>query len=185
MFNLPELLNKLVDLVQGVWETLFGCSLPHPREAMNWKAVSIDTVIGAWLDDWEVPLKFRHFWHAVNFELSSARPEPANSFEIYNWETGKFESAKHIIVRPEWASPGVIAHESAHVAYSLFLNQNQKTNFTVVIELVSQKNKLVRRIIKETNWGNVWQERHAEIYRFLGQQMPKELKKYYPKLLEE
>jgi len=86
-------------------------------------------------------------------------------------------------IRPEWANPGVIAHELAHESYSL-LNAGQKAGFGVELNRLENTNNMVRLLYSRIPYAkaNVI-EAHAEIYRYMGEWMPETLKKYYPKLL--
>jgi len=90
---------------------------------------------------------------------------------------------KEIFIRPEWCSAGVIAHESAHVSW-FELTQQQQIEFFKVFneELVSDY--LMIMLDRKNDYMNTSAiEAHAECYRYLGQQAPQSLRKFYPYLL--
>ena len=86
-----------------------------------------------------------------------------------------------MFVRPEWANPGVIAHEMAHISYS-FLTITDVAQFALtylplladaLVKLLESQNQYMKTSTVEL---------HAEVYRYLGERMPQSLKTFYPKL---
>ena len=160
-------------MCKKLWYTIFGYPLPHPREAERTGAtmdsVDLSEVVYQWLTKWEVPTESFDFWKGIKYTLSESLPYPA-------WKVGQ-----DIFVRPEAALPGVLAHESAHISQGL-LKEKDFAEFTS--KALNSTDPLVKQIMSKSNWGSPDIERHAEIYRFLGQKMPEEFKQYYPNLLK-
>lgn len=82
-----------------------------------------------------------------------------------------------IYIQSQFANPGVLAHEAAHVVYPLIDKDGFEVKFNKLladpkIVLLSKMGKLLSMI-----------ENHAEIYRYWGNQMPETLKHFYPKLI--
>lgn len=150
--------------------------LTHPEEPANPQATMANTDILAvrakWFADWRVPEPWRSFWRHVNIYLDDTVPAAATWSEI-------FQSAYN----PQWANPGVLAHEMAHISYYL-LNPEEKTDFEVAYRRAATEDVLVEYLFSRKPYGKTNAvEGHADIYRFLGADMPADLIKYYPRLL--
>ena len=154
-------------------------TLPHSEELMNPFAnmdnTDIEIVIQKWLDDWKVPEIYHDYWHDVDIMLSVRFDYPAATFS----------ETKEMYVRPEWANPGVLAHEAAHISYSV-LDPGPKASFrTQYTECLSDRSEKLLQLLYSKNqyMKTSVVECHAEIYRFLGTKMPERLIQYYPVLL--
>jgi hypothetical protein len=154
-------------------------TLPHPEEPINPNAtmdnVSIGKALTDWCDQYNVPLEYHPFWFdAIVITLSITISYPAGTWE----QDGK----RHMIVRPEWLNPGVIAHEQAHNSYAL-LTDSQKTEFSAKYNPLKDTDPLIKLLYSQNTYGLTNDiEGHAEIYRYLGDKMPLPLKPFYPKL---
>lgn len=84
-----------------------------------------------------------------------------------------------IYIQSQFANPGVLAHEAAHVSYSL-LTDKGKADFEIKFNLLSSDPKII--LLKNMGKLSNMIENHAEIYRYWGNQMPGTLKQFYPKL---
>jgi len=149
-------------------------SLPHPCEKPDFSRTIGNTrmasICGAWLEGWAVDDP--DFWlNEVTIELSIKYPTPGLSFS----------EDKKIILRPEWANPGTLAHEAAHVSYSL-LSDTGKSNFE--FQYYACRDGLLTYLQSKVPYMHTnIVEAHAEIYRYLGQKMPVELRDFYLKLI--
>ena len=110
----------------------------------------------------------------IEIKLDNTLPYPAGTYEL--------NGIRHLNIKPEWVNPGVIAHEQAHNSYAL-LTSEQKTGFTATYTPLKTSNPLLVFLFSKNSYGLTNEiEGHAEIYRYLGAEMPQELKKYFPKL---
>ena len=172
------------------WAKLFKkkeLALPHPEEPVNpqatIKSVDIKGVVKEWYDNWGVPLIHQPFWDDVSIVLVE------NLFCVINNQIVKvpaltYADTKEVSIDPQWANTGVIAHEMAHISYSL-LDFGQRTSFMLQYsECVGDSQEKLFQLLCDTNTYmeiNMF-EAHAEIYRYLGERMPESLKRFYPKL---
>lgn len=152
-------------------------SLLHPEEKPNYTQtknnVDLDAVFAAWCTSYQVPEEHRDYWrHQIVITIDDTLNYPACAWGLHD--------RRYLSVRPEWCNPGVIAHEQAHNSYDL-LTEEQRVNFkNDFTPLIKSDLKL---LFDAHPYGlTSTAEAHAEIYRYLGQSMPKVLKKYYPKL---
>lgn len=154
-------------------------SIPHPEEPPDYSRTIENTDLDAVLDEWElnydVPVGEREYWKTkIEIKLDATIPYPAGTYEL--------NGIRHLTIRPEWVNPGVIAHEQAHNSYAL-LTSEQKTEFATTYAPIKTSDPLVVFLFHENSYGLTNDiEGHAEIYRYLGAEMPGVLKKYYPKL---
>lgn len=155
-------------------------SIPHPEEPYDPDAtkytVSIGLVFQEWYDTYQVPIPNRSFWSTqIIIKIDPDFPYPAGAW----FENGK----RHATFQPGYFNKGVVAHEQAHNSYAL-LTEEQKGSFSSAYHaLMEQDNKQLEALFICNPYGLTNDvEAHAEIYRYLGQQMPKILKQYYPKL---
>jgi hypothetical protein len=153
--------------------------LPHPEEKPDYShnienTVFLD-VLNKWFEIYNVPEQYRGFWQdriavTVTVEISY----PAGT-----WDQ---DGVRHLAVRPEWLNPGVIAHEQAHNSYAL-LTDSQKAEFSSVYNPLKDTDSFIKLLYSKNTYGLSNDiEGHAEVYRYLGEKMPEQLKKYYPKL---
>ena len=154
--------------------------LPHPEEPPN-PSQTVDNVdLDATLDLWEVNynvlIEYRDYWKTkIAIELDAELPYPAATYEL--------DGIRHLTIRPEWVNPGVIAHEQAHNSYAL-LTEEEKAEFSTIYTPLKTTDPLIVFLYSKNSYGLTSDvEGHAEVYRYLGEEMPQVLKKYYPKLL--
>jgi hypothetical protein len=158
--------------------------LPHPEEPVNYD-ITIDNfdlseVFNKWMNDWFVPQEYRDIWLTkmgnitVTLEIINYQVVPA-----WTWEEN---GERYMKVRPEWLNPGVIAHEQAHNSYAL-LTEEQKTAFSAAYTPLKDTDPMIKYLYSINSYGLQNDiEGHAEVYRYIGEQMPGELKQFYPKL---
>jgi hypothetical protein len=165
-------------------------TLPHPEEPMNPVATLANTnaaaIITKWLTDWEVPAQHWDYWKtAIDMQIHDIYPDSLIRMGINQdtpsatWEAG---GKRHLAIKPKWLNPGVIAHEQAHNSYAL-LTPSQKAEFSAVYTPLKNSDSLIKLLYSINRYGLTNDiEGHAEVYRYIGQQMPALLKFYYPRL---
>jgi len=165
-------------------------SLPHPEEPMNPAAtianMSVAAVINQWLTGWEVPRQHWDSWKtAIDIQVYDIYPASIIAMGMNQdtpaatWEAG---GKRHLAIKPKWLNPGVIAHEQAHNSYA-FLNSDLKANFAALYAALKERDQVLKLLFTMNRYGLTNDvEGHAEIYRYIGQQMPIQLKQYYPLL---
>jgi hypothetical protein len=184
--NLFDSLNTLLN-TQAKNQTT---SLPHPEEPMDPSATLANTnvmaIITKWLMDWGVPTQYWDHWKtAIDIQVYEIYPAFLIAMGInqdtpaVTWEA---DGKRHLAIKPKWLNPGVIAHEQAHNSYAL-LESAQKMNFSNFYTPLKDTDPLIRLLYSKNTYGLTNDiEGHAEIYRYIGQQMPAQLKPYFPRL---
>jgi hypothetical protein len=165
-------------------------TIPHPEEAMNPSArianINVNAIMTKWFQDWQVPSQYWDYWKtAIDIQVHDVYPASLLSAGIKQdtpagtWEAG---GKRHLAVKPQWLNPGVIAHEQAHNSFAL-LNANQKAAYATVHNSLKNTDYLIRLLYSKNQYGlSTDVEGHAEVYRYIGQYMPEQMKQYYPKL---
>lgn len=154
-------------------------TLPHPEEPVNYECTienyNLDVIFEKWFDDYLVPVEYRDYWrNKIEIEVTLTIPFPAGTYDIPN--------GRHLSIRPEWLNAGVIAHEQAHNSYAL-LTVTDMEQFAIEHDSLKNTEPLIKLLYSINSYGlNNSVEAHAEVYRFLGQQIPERLKQYYPRL---
>ena len=169
-----------------------GLVIPHPEEARNPSATVANTnvmaVITKWLQYWGVPAPYWDYWKtAIDIQVYDVYPDSLTATGLRQdtpaatWEAG---GKRHLVIKAPWLNPGVIAHEQAHNSYAL-LNPNQKTAFASIYNSLKNIDPLIKLLYSINTYGlSTDIEGHAEVYRYIGQQMPAQIKQYYPKLFD-
>jgi hypothetical protein len=165
-------------------------AIPHPEEPMNPSAtlsnISVPTVFDQWIAGWAVPSKYWEHWKkAVDIQVYDVYPDYIIALGINQdtpaatWEAG---GKRHLAVKPGWLNPGVIAHEQAHNSYT-YLDSGQKSAFSALYASLKNTEPLIKALYSINKYGLTSDvEGHAEVYRYIGQFMPPQLKAYYPML---
>jgi len=152
-------------------------TVPFPKEPENPTATldntDLQSVIASWMVSREVPVAYRLFWtEGVKIQLSYQYPYAAASAETLR-----------VWVNPVHATPGVVAHECAHISYR-YLSDDDRIAWASSFDHALVHDCLLKFVSeKEPYMLHNYIEAHAEVYRYLGPQMPKELKRFYPKLI--
>jgi hypothetical protein len=153
--------------------------IPHPEEAPDLSKtienIDLNSALNEWATKYSVPETYRDYWKSrIIIKLDANLPSPAQTFES--------GGVRHLTIKPAWVNPGVIAHEQAHNSYAL-LNKKQKKEFSKVYTPLKKTDRLIVFLYSKNSYGLTSDvEGHAEIYRYLDEEMPEVLKKYYPKL---
>jgi hypothetical protein len=164
-------------------------AIPHPEEPVNPAATLANTdsaaIINKWLMDWAVPLQNHDYWKTViDIQVFDIYPQNIIAMGI-NQEipaaTWYADNKRHLVIKTKWLNPGVIAHEQAHNSHWL-LAEEQKGQFAAAYKVLKQTDEMVRFIFSKQVTTTDDVEAHAEIYRYLGQFMPAQLRMYYPLL---
>ncbi len=149
--------------------------LPYPEEARNLDAniynINLHMVVEAFLIKYKVPEVSHDYFRSIKVILDENLPYPAAKF-----------GDNELRVHPQWANPGIIAHEMAHFSYPL-MNNIQQEEFACLYKIERDSNDLVKLVFQTHGYAYTNDvEAHAEIYRYLGYMMSEVLKKYYPRL---
>lgn len=155
-------------------------TLPHPEEPRRPMSVASNVNIQAvklqWLVQWEVPDKYIEFWdRTTKLVLVENLTYQGKPYPSLKWDD-------RIDIDPTWANPGVIAHEVAHIQYSM-LTEQRKQDFVLAYDSVIGAPLLVLLREQKPYCLTSMTEMHAECYRYLGLSMPAELKEFYPCLM--
>jgi hypothetical protein len=164
--------------------------LPHSEIPLNSLATladfDVDATILKWLIDWEVPQTWWSHWkRSVDVQVYSIYPPfildmgVKPDTPVIAWSA---DGKRHIAIKISWLNPGVIAHEQAHFSYAL-LNPEQKSAFSVLFSSLKKTDPLILQLFSfDSNRFSDDVEGHADVYRYIGQHMPEQLKQYYPTL---
>jgi hypothetical protein len=153
--------------------------IPHPEEAPDLsktiETIDLNSALSEWAIKYNVPGNYRDYWKSrIAIKIDANLPSPAETFES--------GGVRHLTIRPEWVNPGVIAHEQAHNSYAL-LTKKQKKEFSKVYTPLKITDPLIVFLFSKNSYGlSSDVEGHAELYRYLNEEMPEVLKKYYPRL---
>ena len=154
--------------------------IPHPEEQPDYtktvENVNVDDVLNKWLVSYNVSEEYHDYWkQQIVVTVTDTIPYPAGTY-------ANGDGKRHLIIRPEWLNPGVIAHEQAHNSYAL-LTDEQKAEFEATYTPLISTDKYIKLLYSTNTYGlTSVVEGHAEIYRYLCEKMPDVLKQFYPKL---
>jgi hypothetical protein len=154
-------------------------SIPHPEEAPDYsktiESTDLDSALNEWEVNYSVPEMHREYWKTkISMQLNADLPYPSATYEK--------GGVRYLTIRPAWVNTGVIAHEQAHNSYAL-LSEEQKTKFSAIYTPLKTTDPLIVLLYSINSYGLTSDiEGYAEVYRYLGEKMPEELKEYYPRL---
>jgi hypothetical protein len=164
--------------------------LPHPEEPVNEKQTVANAftqmILQKWLTDWNVPSEYWDFWK-TRIKLTVYDTWPAECLALgIKIDTPAYaielNGIRQLNSLAKWLNPGVIAHEQAHNSYALLTNP-EKEAFSTEYKAVKGSDPYIVLLYSLNNYGLQSDiEGHAEVYRYIGDKMPGQLKKYYPKL---
>jgi len=156
-------------------------SLLHPEEMPDYSqtcdGIYISKAIDGWLTKWDVPAEYHDYWRAsIVINVSNDMDNPAQSWGYPG------SLVRYIDIKPAYLNAGVIAHEQAHNSYAL-LTDEQKELFAAEYLPLIKSDPYIKLLYSVNNYGlTSIIEGHAEVYRYIGANMPETLKSYYPKL---
>jgi len=146
-------------------------TIPHPEEPMNPDAtiynMNLEMVRQAWYQVWKVPTKSQAFFDKVILKLDPNFPYLAGT------------AGNEITFQPVWCNKGTMAHEMCHIAYAL-LTDKEKSDFEATFNTVKDE-----PIMKLVNFNRGMVENHADTYRYIGDNMPEVLKRFYRGLFND
>ncbi len=157
-------------------------AISHPEEPRDPSAtletVNVRAVINTWFADWEVPPPYQVFWRTVEIV-----PVAHVMVGVTDCPAATWADTLTVKIQPGWCNAGVIAHEMAHISWSLLIAE-QQVEFASLHDSLKDTEPLMTLLYSQNGYGLTSAiEGHAEIYRYLGAQMPAALKRYYPKLM--
>jgi hypothetical protein len=147
--------------------------LPYPEEEPDYThTITGEELLQGFFNRYFIPQVYWNFWRRVTIVVDKTLPYPA----------GMVSQTKTLLLKPEYTNPGILAHEFSHLSY-YELNPNKKASFTTEYNSALQTDGLLKLLYSKKPYmqTNII-EAHAEIFRYLGNKMPEQLKKYYPKL---
>ncbi len=157
--------------------------LPHPEETMNMNATienvnpaDLRYIINKWIYDWKVPAEYIPFWCSINITLVTGLTILYNG-QFMQVPAATWVEERRMELDPKWCNPGVLAHEFAHISYSL-LTPEQKAQFSAKFYYLRDTDLLTLFEQKPYGLTNDM-EGHADTYRYMGEGMPQELKVFY------
>ena len=148
-------------------------SLPYPEEPPDFNLnITHEQLLQTFLTKYFIPQGHWDFWKQVTIKFDKTLAYPA----------GMISETKTLLLKPEFANSGVLAHEFSHLSYS-FLAEGQKNWFVEDYNAAIKTDALLQFLDSKNSYMNTSMiEAHAEIFRYLGNQMPASLRAYYPKL---
>ena len=172
MFYLLRLLRRL--FVKPEPEPVV--TLPYPEAPVDYSRTIMNTFAGDLLAEWAeaYDVADMDFWRRDCDIQVSLR---------FSHAACCIGQTRQIWVRPEYANPGVLAHEACHIAWQL-LTVEERGYFHATFNLARQTDEMLKLAWETKPYmrSNVV-ESHADCYRYLGRRMPEVLWKYYPKLI--
>lgn len=149
-------------------------TLPYPEEKPDLTATVDNTSARGLLSLWI--LKYQpsdpQFWQTIDLTITGAITNAAETIS----------ELKQVKVQPQFASPGVLAHELAYISYH-YLSDQERADFNGRLTILKD-DPMVSLVMKEHPYGKTnMVEAHAETFRFLGRQLPLSLWRFYPHLL--
>lgn len=183
-----SILKKLAELLLAiVWvfykpnPTVYvePLDIPHPENYADGDNIdeSVEAISG-WLKHWSVPAKYHTFWWGVTRVVVENYKYPASITDLNPNTTGD----EVFTLNPWWDTEGVCAHElGGHINW-FYLTKAEREEFKEVSDALMKTSPLLQKLFAWNGYGlTSTVERHAEIYRYIGQYMHPDLKKFYPK----
>jgi hypothetical protein len=188
-------MDFILFLIKLIMDLFRKPSLPHPEEPQDKNKTlantSIDEVFKTWFTRWAVPVANWDYWYqAIDIHVQDGWTLEQIGMLPYGYKTPAYtyeaDGIRHFYCLATWWTPGVVAHEQAHNSYAL-LTEAQKDQYEIAYQQC-QNDPYIKLLHSQNTYMNALDahsrhvEAHAEVYRFLGQQVPEELKRFYPKL---
>lgn len=148
-------------------------ALPYPEESPDYNLnITGEALLQQFFIKYHIPEVYRNFWRSVIIKFDKTLPYPA----------GMISQTKTLLLKPEYANPGIVAHEFSHLSYAE-LSQDKRGSFATQYNSLLQTDGLMKLLYSQKPYmkTNIV-EAHAEVFRYLGDKMPSQLNKYYPKL---
>ena len=148
-------------------------AIPYPEEAPDYNLnITGEVLLQKFFAKYDIPEVYWNFWRRVTIKIDRTLQYPA----------GMISQTKTLLLKPEYANAGIIAHEFSHLSYSE-LSQQKRESFAVEYNSALQTDSLLKFLYSQKPYMKTNDiEAHAEIFRYLGNKMPLQLNKYYPKL---
>jgi hypothetical protein len=179
-----------LDLILNLFKKLnsqYAVVIPFPEEKFDktqTASTDIEAIRTAWLTNYQVPAEQWTYWRsAVGIAFSSQLNNPA-------WKWVDDKGINQLRFNAGWANAGTMAYEASHVAWAN-LTDEQKTGFKAAFDTIVKTDPRFILLFKQhphelvadtDTTGDVRIGGHAENYRTMGNQMPIELRQFYPRL---
>jgi hypothetical protein len=157
-------------------------TLPHPHNASHTPDQDSGQMMEEFLTHWNVPETYKDFWRGIPVTVMDGYIYPASWQDAdgnpltYSDEKLTFDEA--------WDDEGVCAHECAHVSWE-FLTPAQRDAFATLHDYYKNVDPYMKLLYSINTYGLTnSNEAHSEIFRYIGDKMPLELKKFYPRLID-
>lgn len=171
-------------------------TLPHPEEpARDWQRTSpigetdhlFESVFWEFIAQWGVPAseaealrnttiwEFYDEWPQTYLDWGLQPNTPACA-----WTDG--DGYRHSAYLAKWAVPGVMAHEAGGHGAWFQQSEPEHVDFEDTYQTVKDAPLIVLLWSINTYGLSSPVERHAELYRYLGTNVPEPLKRFYPRL---
>ena len=94
--------------------------LPYPEEAPDYTyTITGEELLQRFFNRYFIPEVYWNFWRRVTIVVDKTLSYPA----------GMVSQTKTLLLKPEYANPGILAHEFSHLSY-YELNPNKKASFS-------------------------------------------------------
>lgn len=171
----------------------FFKKLPYPEEKQDKTKTLANTKVSDVLDllfggEGKIPLEYKDYWldwlvirlfSKWTPEILSYWPNVKESTPAFTYEdNGK----DYIYCLVPWYNCGIVKHELGHGAEKL-LSAQEWVEFINTYDRLIKTDKMLQYLNKvQPIYNDFYHEVYADIYRFLTEQMPPELRRFYPKL---
>lgn len=161
---------------------LTKCKLPYPEEAPFEKPLDISAraLVKGFLEAYKVPGEYHDYW--LDDVVSISNPLVILYRGVYiNAPAATFD--RKVRLDGCWLNNGVLAHEFAHISYSL-MPLDKRYEFNNLFKTSAHGYWYVHSMFMQKPYGYYNPvEGHADMFRYLGKDMPDVFKKYYPRLI--
>jgi hypothetical protein len=182
--------------LETLLELLSPVKLPYPVIKPDYTKTVANTNLNKVFNDWfmnynVLPGEFNYWRTSIKIEVFDSWPQwvydkwPGQAWYLDQSAAMTYDDTdgRHLIIKAPFLNTGVMAHEQAHNSYAL-LTPEDKAQFAIDYKPLKTTDRLMKAVFPKVSTTTDDVESHSEIYRYLGNQMPQSLYKYYPKLLE-
>lgn len=161
---------------------------PYPEEAKDPSKtkdmVNVEALLVQWFDERSVPSNAWDYWDSVRLGVYDKWEDfPRQPCQFNGMDIPAFCEywIPEVSMLASWANVGVLSHELAHVVWFNLLTDKQRADFETDFNKVYATNKMLHIIFGDVLPRGIT-EAYPDVYRYMGEKMPRSLLKYYPKL---